>query len=134
MSNSVEEIKLNKIAQGIIDIESGMNWFMESDSNTQLKLLRKLYYMILQAGAKEDDISQAISLSKLKRTFTPCVLLSKGNLKIQIPKIINLPVQEYLKSFKLLISLFSVADERRRNIICKNGCNHWWHNLNDNAE
>ncbi|MBN2444387.1 MAG: hypothetical protein JXJ04_23695 [Spirochaetales bacterium] len=122
-----EEIIINKIAQQIITYKEGIIWFTSLEIAKQLEILRMLYYMLIQAGANKNDVNEAISLSKLKNTYTPCVLLQQGELRIQISKILNLPTTEYKKSFLLLISLFIIADNRRRKTECVKGCNHWWH-------
>ena len=83
--------------------------------------------MTLQAGAREEDISLAITKSKLRATYTPCVLLSKGRLKEQMAKLLKLPPSEFIKAFFLLISLLAIADARRYCKYCQDGCSHWWH-------
>ena len=89
-------------------------------------LMSKTVY-IQQAGAIEADVPEAIEKARVKETCTPCILLQNGRLKMQLAKVLNLPSIEYLKTFFLLVSIFSVADTRRRNNQCKNGCSHWWH-------
>ncbi|MFD4539884.1 DUF5958 family protein [Streptomyces bauhiniae] len=39
------------------------------------------------------------------------------------------PRPERRKAFRLLISVLTVADERRRERFCSSGCGHWWHRL-----
>jgi hypothetical protein len=118
---------LNSLAQDIRSMGEGKEWFEKLPFEKQLEILREISLYAQQAGVRESDVQNAIDKSGLKATYTPCILASKGNLKIQLAKILNLPKVEYLKSFILLLSLFSVADERRRNNQCKNGCSHWWH-------
>ena len=121
-------IRLNQYAQGIKSIQDAKVWFSSIESNRQLEILRELSNLGLQAGARETDIPEAIINSGLKSTYTPCVLLSRKGMSIQLSKVLGLPTNEYLKSFLLLMALFSIADKRRRNTICKDGCSHWWHN------
>ena len=129
MISEENSIFINKLAQQIIDVEVGCEWFNNLDFNTQLDVLRSLSLYVLQAGAKESDVVTTIDKVKLKKTYTPCVLIQKGALKVQLNKILNLPHDEYSKIFLLLLTLFSLADERRRKTKCKNKCSHWWHNL-----
>jgi Family of unknown function (DUF5958) len=83
--------------------------------------------MIFQAGTREEDVYLAIAKSKLRPTYTPCVLLSKGRLKEQMAKLLKLPPSESIKTFFLLISLLAIADARRYSKYCQDGCSHWWH-------
>ncbi|MHB9857430.1 DUF5958 family protein [Streptomyces sp. YIM S03343] len=34
-----------------------------------------------------------------------------------------------MKSFRVLLSIFAVADTRRREMECRGTCSHAWHNL-----
>jgi len=132
--NAENFILLNQYAQGVRKIEDGKDWFSNLSSDEQLLILRELSNLILQAGASINDVNEAIQKSRLKATFTPCVLLQKGSLKIQLSKVLALPFSEYAKVFSLFISLLSIADTRRRNTKCKNGCSHWWHKDLSNDE
>ncbi|MCX4834386.1 DUF5958 family protein [Streptomyces sp. NBC_01016] len=38
-------------------------------------------------------------------------------------------LNEHVKAFRVLVSVFSVADTRRRRTYCKGTCGHTWHNL-----
>ncbi|WP_251069735.1 DUF5958 family protein [Streptomyces sp. ISL-96] len=39
------------------------------------------------------------------------------------------PSPPLVKSFRLLVALFSIANARRRALHCVGGCSHEWHNL-----
>ncbi|MGM9380717.1 DUF5958 family protein [Streptomyces antibioticus] len=41
----------------------------------------------------------------------------------------SLPADEHVKAFRVLVSVFTVADTRRRETYCKGTCGHAWHNL-----
>jgi hypothetical protein len=127
INNTELLVKLNQYSQGIRSIENGKDWFSSFSSGKQHGVLRELSNLILQAGANSSDVDEAIDKSGLKSTFTPCVLLKKENLKVQLSKVLSLPSGEYTKAFALFISLLSIADQRRRDTKCKNGCSHWWH-------
>ena len=121
-------ILLNQCAQGVRQLEDGINWFRGLLSDEQREVLRTLSYLTLQAGAGHVDVNNAIRKSELKPTFTPCVLLQKeADLGVQLAKVVSLPPDEHEKSFRLLLCLLSVADERRRDTKCSDGCAHWWH-------
>lgn len=118
---------MNQLAQGLVSEDEGRRWFSQLASGEQRDVLSKLWLFAAQAGARESDVDDAIARAKLKPSFTPCVVLRNGRLKIQAAKVIDLPLAEREKSFRLLLALFQVADERRRNEECRNGCTHWWH-------
>lgn len=121
------DIRINRLAQGLESIEAGLIWFRNLGSAKQGEVLRTIASFITQAGAREEDVPTAIERSSLRATYTPIVLLSRGSLKMQLPKVVNLPLEEREKAFRLLIALLAIADERRRRTTCANGCSHWWH-------
>jgi hypothetical protein len=125
--NLADEIAINQIQQELISQQDATNWFLSFPTETQQDILQRLSYMALQAGARETDVSLAIAKSKLRPTYTPCVLLSKGRLKEQMAKLLKLPASEFIKAFFLLISLLAIADARRYSKYCQDGCSHWWH-------
>lgn len=121
------EVFLNRLAQGIAPEDEGRRWFGRLSADERLSALRSLWMFAAQAGAVEGDVDVAIIRSALKPTFTPSTLLKNGPLKVQVAKVLNLPESEQEKSFRLLLALFTVADERRRTTTCLGGCSHWWH-------
>ncbi|GIF06910.1 hypothetical protein Asi03nite_44480 [Actinoplanes siamensis] len=94
-------------------------------------VLRELAGYCLQAKAVSEDAAQSIAQSGVKPTATPAVLISRGRLRDQLAKIGNLPEAEMEKSFRILLALLSIADSRRREVDCANGCTHSWHNWGD---
>ena len=125
--NLSDEIAINQIQQELISQQDAKNWFLSFPTEAQQEILQRLSYMALQAGAQETDVSLAIAKSKLRPSYTPCVLLSKGRLKEQMAKLLKLPTSEFIKAFFLSISLLAIADARRYNKYCQDGCSHWWH-------
>ncbi|MGL5058729.1 MAG: DUF5958 family protein [Microcoleus sp.] len=125
--NLTDEITLNRIQQELISPEDAKNWFLSFPTEYQQEILQRLCYMAIQARARDEDVSLAVIKSKLRPTYTPCVLLSKGRLKEQMAKVLKLPPSEFLKSFVLLVNLLAIADARRYSKDCQDGCSHWWH-------
>jgi hypothetical protein len=127
---TVEELRLNRIAQGVITEDAGGSWFEALQPFEQKQALTVLAKICQQAHPIKEEVSLAIERARLKPTFTPCVLLSRAEVpEHSFKRIIGLPHAERLKSFRLLLSLFALADTRRREVHCKNGCTHEWHNL-----
>ena len=123
-------LKLNQIAQGLLPWSSGVSWFTGMSTSDKASVLRDLAYIANQAHPRAEEVEPAMSLAGLKRTFTPCVLVSKGRSpENAFHKIVSLPEAEWEKSFRLLLALLSVADARRRAAHCAQGCSHEWHQL-----
>ena len=122
-------ILLNELSQGRRPMREGLSWFESLSIDEQRLVIRELAYYILQAKATQDEVEASIALAGVKSTATSAVLLSRGMLREQLAKVGNLPGSEMGKSFRILISLLSVADARRRRAECANGCRHPWHNL-----
>ena len=128
------ELQLNRIAQGLVPVAEGIAWFEGLGSDEQDAVLRVLVLITVQAHPLKSEVEPAIREAKLKPTFTPCVMVSKAPIpKKGFHKFGNLPPQEWVKTFRLLIALFSIADRRRRETSCRNGCSHAWHHLADYA-
>lgn len=124
------EININRAAQGFIDRDQIVRWFKLLPPESKMEALNNLHYCVKQSHPIKGEVEMAISLSQLKSTFTPCILLKSVDIPEKIfNKIIALPEDEQEKSFLLLLSLFTVADKRRRETHCLNGCSHEWHNI-----
>lgn len=123
----IDRIFINQVLQNIEPLQKATVWFEGQNSIEQLNILQFLHYMSSQAGVVHSDISEAIQKSRLKMTYTPCVLLKKNDYRVQMSKVLKLPKTEYLKIFHLLIWIARITDERRRKTLCKQKCSHWWH-------
>jgi hypothetical protein len=121
---------LNELAQKRRSIDDGIAWFQTFSSEDQRSILRELSGYCLQARATREDGVASIALSGIKSTDTPAVLIVRGErLMDQLAKIGNLMLGDFVKSFRLLVALLGVADTRRRERDCRNGCTHSWHQL-----
>ena len=122
-------IIINKIAQGKLSIENGIEWFDSlSDVEKKSAFFTTKFYTI-QSLPNENIIKTAIPKIPLKPTITPIVILKTNPFNIAINKISKLPENEYRKAFITLITIFKESDTYRRNTWCKDGCYHQWHNL-----
>ncbi|NUL07911.1 hypothetical protein HRW07_32835 [Streptomyces lunaelactis] len=93
----------------------------------QFEVLRDIAGFCIQARATIEDGPESIRRAEIRPTHTPVVLITRGRLTEQLTKIINLPQDERIKAFRLLVALLGVADERRRARLCADGCGHPWH-------
>jgi hypothetical protein len=128
MMNDIE-IAINKIAQRIIPIEEGVEWFTSASDESKSEIMRALDLCIFQSHPNNEDIENGIVKSELKETYSPCVLIRKKPFNEVRQKVLNMSGLDLVRSFRLLITVFGIADERRRNEQCIGGCTHDWHNL-----
>lgn len=129
MTRHAVEERLNRLAQDLDPLDDGDAWFRSLSFERRQGVLRVLAAMIMQAHPSGDAVGRAVQRSGLKPTYTPVALLCSGPLPDQLAKIPSLPVDESIKSFRLLVALLAVADRDRRNRDCASGCGHWWHHL-----
>jgi hypothetical protein len=120
------ELLLNKYGQGIVDISELILIFNNYNILNKKEFLNELLFMIQQSKPLETDVEIAISNSKLRSTYTPCVLLKKGIDMNNLTKIINLPEDELEKVFILLTELFKIGYNRRF-FLERNDPNKWWY-------
>ena len=76
--NIQDEILVNKYGQDLITIQQLTDKFGTFDLLQKRLFLNDILYLIMQSKPKDEDIEPTIIESKLKPTFTPCVLLRKG--------------------------------------------------------
>ncbi|WP_405510462.1 DUF5958 family protein [Streptomyces cyaneofuscatus] len=123
-------ITLNELAQELRPMAQGIEWFGSLSAEEQSNTLRLLAQFCIQARATVEDGPESIRRAGLRATHTPAVLIARGRIELQLGKIAGLtPHDERLKSFRLLIAVLAVADERRRERFCSDGCGHAWHHL-----
>ncbi|MFD6729425.1 DUF5958 family protein, partial [Corynebacterium xerosis] len=121
---------LNELAQEHRPMPQGIEWFKSLSAEEQSNTLRLLSHFCTQARATTEDGPASIRRAGLRATHTPAVLISRGTIDQQLGKIASLtPHDERLKSFRLLIAVLAVADGRRRERFCSDGCSHEWHRL-----
>jgi hypothetical protein len=125
-----EEIIINKIAQDKIDFEKGVLWYDGLQEDKQKRVIEKLILFVQQSHPTKELIDIGLSNAPIKQTMTPVVIFKTQNFKTALHKIRTLPKDEWRKLFVTLLSIFKVADTRRREVWCKDGCGHEWHNLN----
>jgi hypothetical protein len=127
---SIEElININSFVQNLYDYSDLEEWFICSPEAEQRNLIKKILELVIQSHPKSCEIESAIDNAKLKKTYTPCVMLlnPKESLERFGYKLISLPKNELLKSFKLLLFTLKIADTRRKKEEQSETCNHWWH-------
>lgn len=126
------DVLLNELAQGLRPIPQGIDWFDSLGQEEQSEVLLFLRHHCVQARAVAEDVQESIRRAGLRLPHTPAVLISQGRIGKQLGKIAGLtPHDERRKAFRLLLAVLTIADARRRERFCSNGCSHWWHRLSD---
>ncbi|MET7896987.1 DUF5958 family protein [Streptomyces mirabilis] len=121
---------LNELAQGLRPMAQGIAWFDELGPEEQSEALLFLRHHCVQARAVAEDGPESILRAGLRPTHTPAVLITRGRIDHQLGKIASLaPRDERRKAFRLLVAVLAIADGRRRERFCSDGCGHWWHRL-----
>ncbi|WP_448319049.1 DUF5958 family protein [Streptomyces sp. CO7] len=120
---------LDELAQGLWPLTEGLAWFEALDEESQSVVLRDLGHFCHQAHPTREEAVEAVRLSGLRPTHTPCVLIVRGRADEQAGHVATLrPRHERIKAFRLLVRLLAVADARRRRH-CGDRCSHDWHRL-----
>ncbi|WKX73555.1 DUF5958 family protein [Streptomyces sp. XD-27] len=120
---------INEVAQGFRAFEEAVTWFSSLELGEQRAVLQEVVRYSMQAHATAQDGRDGLLRSGVKTTMTPAVLIVRERILEQMGRIINLPPSEYLNAFRVLLSVFVVADTRRREAECRGACGHAWHNL-----
>ncbi|WP_374206801.1 DUF5958 family protein [Streptomyces noursei] len=120
---------INEFAQGLRSLEDSVAWFSSLEQVEQKSVLHEVVRYVMQAHATVNDAREGLLRSGVKSTMTPAVLIVREPILEKMGKIINLPPGEYVKSWRVLLSTFAVADTRRREMECRGTCSHAWHNL-----
>ena len=124
-----EEIIINRIAQDKFDFNEGVRWFEGLEKERQRTVLSKLSLFIQQSHPTKDTVDSGLEIAPIKKTMTPVIIFKTKDLKTALKKLETLPEDEWNKSFVTMLSVFKVADTKRRQTSCKDGCSHEWHHL-----
>lgn len=127
------ELLINKIAQNKIGFDSGLQILLESYNFKEL--FKTLQFYIFNSIPNKIDYNSesyqmAINTIPLKPTYTSIVILKQFPTKIAFNKLETLPDNENKKTITALLWIFKITDTERRNTECKNGCGHFWHEIN----
>ena len=120
------ELIINQFGQNIFDKDYMLDFFDKLIFDEKKEILEGIIFLIIQSKCNPDDIDDAIRLSMLKETFTPCVMLKKGINQSNLFRIIDLPKDEMTKSFILFLSLFKISYRKRLDLE-RGKSNKWWY-------
>ncbi|MFF7452543.1 DUF5958 family protein [Streptomyces sp. NPDC008132] len=85
----------------------------------------------MQVHITAADRRAGVMRSGVKPTANPSVMICMDPPRYGFT---GLPSAEHIKAFRVLVSVFAVADTRRRETYCKGACGHAWHNLSAATE
>ncbi|MGW3819970.1 DUF5958 family protein [Streptomyces sp. NPDC005046] len=117
---------VNEIAQGLRSLDDGVGWFSDLAPTHQQEVLQEVAGYAMQAHITAADGRAGVARSGVKPTANPSVMICMDPPRYGFAV---LPCAEHLKAFRVLVSVFAVADTRRRETYCKGACGHSWHNL-----
>ncbi|MEU6668015.1 DUF5958 family protein [Streptomyces sp. NPDC046727] len=117
---------VNEIAQELRTLDDGTTWFSGLCLTRRQEVLQEVAGYAMQAHITSADGHAGVARSGVKRTANPFVMICMDPPRYGFA---GLPADEHVKAFRVLVSVFAVADTRRRTTECKNTCGHAWHNL-----
>ncbi|MFI8404927.1 DUF5958 family protein [Streptomyces sp. NPDC085463] len=117
---------VNEIAQGLRTLDTGVSWFSDLAPTRQQTVLQEVAGYAMQAHITAADGRAGVARSGVKPTANPSIMIC-----MDLPRhgFAGLPSAEHVNAFQVLVSVFAVADTRRRETYCKGACGHAWHNL-----
>lgn len=122
---------VNETAQGIRTLDDGTAWFSGLSLADRQEVLREVGGYVMQAHITAADGCAGVARSGVKPTANPSVMICMDPPRYGFA---DLPADEHVKAFCVLVSVFAVADTRRRETDCKGTCGHAWHHLPAAAE
>ncbi|MET9059167.1 DUF5958 family protein [Streptomyces antibioticus] len=122
---------VNEIAQALRTLDDGAGWFSGLAPARRQEVLQEVSGYAMQAHITPADGRAGGAKSGVKPTANPSVMICMDPPRYGFA---SLPADEHVKAFRVLVSVFTVADTRRRETYCKGTCGHAWHNLTAEAE
>ncbi|MEU7729621.1 DUF5958 family protein [Streptomyces sp. NPDC040724] len=117
---------VNEVAQEIRTLDDGTTWFSALSPAARAAVLQEVAGYAMQAHITPADGRAGVARSGVKPTANPSVMICMDPPRYGFA---GLPADEHITAFRVLVSVFSVADTRRRQTYCKGTCGHSWHNL-----
>ncbi|MEU5167560.1 DUF5958 family protein [Streptomyces mutomycini] len=117
---------VNELAQELRTLDEGTSWFSALSPAGRQAVLQEVAGYAMQAHITAADGRAGVARSGVKPTANPSVMICMDPPRYGFAA---LPADEHVKAFRVLVSVFSVADTRRRQTYCKGTCGHTWHSL-----
>jgi hypothetical protein len=126
---SEELLKINKIAQGEVGLMLSWDWFKEFDFIKQREIVLMTRMCVERANPKQKGVDYLIERGFFSIVPYQFELIKKEPYDKAILKISEVADGELFNSFIGLMFLLQHFDDVQRKTVCKNGCDHEWHNL-----
>ncbi|MFF1695591.1 DUF5958 family protein [Streptomyces sp. NPDC058257] len=117
---------VNEIAQEFRTLDDGVAWFSDLSLARRQDVLREVAGYAMQANITAADGRSGVTRSGVKSTANPSVMICMDPPRYSFA---GLPADEHVKAFRVLVSVFTIADTRRRETHCRDTCGHTWHHL-----
>ncbi|MFC9339206.1 DUF5958 family protein [Streptomyces sp. NPDC057021] len=117
---------VNEVVQGLRTLDEGTSWFSALSPEGRQAVLQEVTSYAMQAHITAADGREGVARSGVKPRANPSVMICMDPPRYGFA---DLPADEHVKAFRVMVSVFSVADTRRRESYCKGTCGHAWHNL-----
>lgn len=130
-----EEIFINQFVQQLHTADVMEAWFSDRDHADKREVILNLLNMVIQAHPTDEEIELAVcQLGKENSPSAVKLMNRRKPYRIYGCELADLPEKELKTAFLLLLTVFALADTRRKLTECKDGCHHWWHkDLSDEA-
>lgn len=103
MTRAQRTILLNQVAQSVRSFDEIRQELALINELDRGEWLADLIYAVGQSHPTVNDVDRALTVSGLKLTYTPCVLLRSQPIREALAKIHSLPADETEKSFRALM-------------------------------
>lgn len=121
----IEQV-VNEIAQGLRTLDAGVEWFCDLAPTVRQEVLQEVAGYAMQAHVTAADGRAGVARSGVKPTANPSVMICMDPPRYSFA---GLPTAEHGAAFRVLVSVFALADAKRRATYCKGVCGHTWHHL-----
>ncbi len=112
-------------------MDDGVAWFSGLSPAGQQEVLQQLGGYAMQAHITTADGRVGLARSGVKPPPHPSAMICMDPPRYGFS---GLPADEHINAFRVLVSVFAVADTRRRQTHCKGTCGQPWHDLTKPTE
>ncbi len=122
-------IRMNQLVRTSIDVEEFRTWYQSLSIGEQVALVLALVEFSLEAGAREDDVREAIAKANSEKQSGRMLELvhPESRFYLFFAWMQTASAEDRLEIFNVAIYMFGLAERRVFSKETKESCNHWWH-------
>jgi len=124
-----ELLFINKTVQGEYGLVHALDWFIKFDKSQQRDILLLTRKCLERSNPNQAGVDHIIDRGWFNLTPAVSDFFRERHYDQAIAKACEVPDEEVGDSFYALLTLYLHFDRIQRKTICKNGCDHEWHNL-----